>query len=403
MSKVGGDKAKKYTKTDKKVKIGNRDAIVYGGQRGGEYVKMGGEYINVRNITKELNKKDSIIKNGGKAIVLSTSAPDYGEKLRKNEELSEKYRKYEYNRNIEYLEKYLENDETLLNAEKTNQIEYQELMKKEKEGPIATFGSKFSPLIQEGIKKFYNPDMIPLMINNPKNLDVNIVSTDVTYLDIIDEDGDPTIPNVCIFKVSEKCPANNTNNTVSVCDLLNKMISECELPYGESITKTPIKLEGMKQTLINLKKLILFAKKPKNTETDNMIELQGAYFYFKKIYIAIAYDNNNEFLGRIFYDGAISGDENKHNFMMFVSISKSKQDKNEGKPLIAPFFKFIESEARRLKYKYIVTSPLMGPVWNFIVNTGFLPITLPDSDCYYKIIKNNLEGGRKKLKSKNKI
>jgi len=100
MSKVGGDKAKKYTKTDKKVKIGNRDAIVYGGQRGGEYVKMGGEYINVRNITKELNKKDSIIKNGGKAIVLSTSAPDYGEKLRKIEELSEKYRKYEYNRNI---------------------------------------------------------------------------------------------------------------------------------------------------------------------------------------------------------------------------------------------------------------------------------------------------------------
>jgi endonuclease YncB( thermonuclease family) len=39
-----------YTKTDQKVKIGNRDAVVYKGQRGGRYIKKGGEFVALSKI-----------------------------------------------------------------------------------------------------------------------------------------------------------------------------------------------------------------------------------------------------------------------------------------------------------------------------------------------------------------
>lgn len=37
-------------KSDEKIKIGNRNAVVYIGQRGGKYVKIKGEYVNIRKI-----------------------------------------------------------------------------------------------------------------------------------------------------------------------------------------------------------------------------------------------------------------------------------------------------------------------------------------------------------------
>jgi hypothetical protein len=83
MSKVGGDNTKKFTKTDKKVKVNNREAVVYGGQRGGEYVKMGGEFVNVRNINKKLNKELNKKQNKKGGVVDETPMPSVNE-LRKN-------------------------------------------------------------------------------------------------------------------------------------------------------------------------------------------------------------------------------------------------------------------------------------------------------------------------------
>jgi hypothetical protein len=37
-------------KTDEKIKIGNRNAVVYIGQRGGKYVKIKGEFVNIRKV-----------------------------------------------------------------------------------------------------------------------------------------------------------------------------------------------------------------------------------------------------------------------------------------------------------------------------------------------------------------
>jgi len=44
---------KKYNKTNDKIKVGNRDAVVYEGQRGGKYVKIKNEYVNIRNLNKK--------------------------------------------------------------------------------------------------------------------------------------------------------------------------------------------------------------------------------------------------------------------------------------------------------------------------------------------------------------
>ena len=57
LSTTGG--AKDLKKTNEKVKVGNRDAVVYETPRGAKYIKLKGGYIKVKDITKTLknNKK----------------------------------------------------------------------------------------------------------------------------------------------------------------------------------------------------------------------------------------------------------------------------------------------------------------------------------------------------------
>ena len=47
------DNDSKFTKTDQKIKIGNRERIIYKGSRGGKYIKDNGKYVNIRNRIKK--------------------------------------------------------------------------------------------------------------------------------------------------------------------------------------------------------------------------------------------------------------------------------------------------------------------------------------------------------------
>lgn len=48
----GAKKSVAYKKTDKKVKVGNRDHCIYVGPRGGKYVKMNGKYRSLSDVKK---------------------------------------------------------------------------------------------------------------------------------------------------------------------------------------------------------------------------------------------------------------------------------------------------------------------------------------------------------------
>ena len=49
--------AKDLKKTNEKIKVGNRDAVVYVTARGAKYIKLKGGYIKVKDIAKILKKK----------------------------------------------------------------------------------------------------------------------------------------------------------------------------------------------------------------------------------------------------------------------------------------------------------------------------------------------------------
>lgn len=56
-SQSGGKKKKILTKTDEKIKVGNRNAVVYVTKRGAKHVKMKGEYVHIRDINKKLKQQ----------------------------------------------------------------------------------------------------------------------------------------------------------------------------------------------------------------------------------------------------------------------------------------------------------------------------------------------------------
>jgi len=43
---------RKCTKSNEKVKVGNRTYVVYLGSRGGKYVRMGGKYVSLASMRK---------------------------------------------------------------------------------------------------------------------------------------------------------------------------------------------------------------------------------------------------------------------------------------------------------------------------------------------------------------
>ena len=51
-AQAGGAKHKSYKRTDKRVSVGGRKAVVYEGPRGGSYVRIAGKYVSIKKLAK---------------------------------------------------------------------------------------------------------------------------------------------------------------------------------------------------------------------------------------------------------------------------------------------------------------------------------------------------------------